>query len=47
MTVAAEAFLAGLGETSFTLGDHVVIDIAVTARDGQRVTIEALTMEGK
>lgn len=45
----AEAFLDGIGEAEFDLGDHLLADLVVTGREaeaeGVAVAIEALTIE--
>jgi hypothetical protein len=47
---AADAFLDGLSECEFELRGHLVADIALVSRqrgaDGERLTLEALTVEG-
>lgn len=41
---ADSALLAGIEAWEFALQAHIVADIAIVARDGGRVTIEALTV---
>lgn len=42
---AMAAFVAGIEEAEFTLTGHLVADVAVVARAGGQVVLEALTVE--